>query len=267
MAEKVMNFFWGNNTMSWLRYMTVFSFRKYNPDWKIVIHFSDHKISDRPWNSLERQDFHIYDGKDYRYNLSTLEVEEKEYNIVDKNGNEITPSQKSNFFKWNMLATEGNFYADMDILFLRSINDMYDKTKEFNIGLSFTRYYSIGFMFSNGNNQFFKEVYDQCFNNFDEKSYQGAGVFSLSKWPNISDIQNQYGKVYNIPFILLYQFNSEIVPQIHQKNSTYMLSPDVIGLHWYAGYPLSQKANGFLNENNYKESNTLLTRTLSQILD
>ena len=266
-CEKIISFFWGNNKMSWLRYLTIYSFCKYNPDWKVVLYVSDQKINSKAWKTPEIQDFFYYSGEDYTKDIIKLGVEIREYDVKTKEGNEISPSQKSNFFKWNLLATSGGFYADMDILFLRNINEIYNKTKEFNIGITYTNYYSIGFMFSNGNNPFFKEVYNECYNKFYVDNYQGAGVARLRKWPDIVNIVARYGLVYNIPFRLLYKYSSEIVPKIHEIGSNYKMDPDSIGLHWYAGHHLSQEANNTINEKNYKEKNTLLNRTIKKIME
>ena len=32
-----MYFYWGGSAMSWMRYMTLYSFRKMNPDWEMVL--------------------------------------------------------------------------------------------------------------------------------------------------------------------------------------------------------------------------------------
>ena len=199
MENKTILFFWGNTKMSWLRYMTLYSFRKYNPDWLINLYVSDQKIHTKTWKTYEEQDFFMYAGNDYMDNIKDLNINTIEYTIKDKKGNEISPSQKSNFFKWQLLATNGGFYSDMDILFFRSINDLYEKTKEYDIGLTYTWIFSVGFMFSKGNNLFFQDVYNECLNKFDADNYQGASATALRKWPNIQAVEDQYKKVYNIP--------------------------------------------------------------------
>jgi hypothetical protein len=266
MSDKIISFFWGNSKMSWLRYLTLYSFAKYNPGWKIVLYTCDQKIHNKTWKSPEVQDFFEYKGKDYTSKISDLGIEMKNYDVKTKDGRDISPSQKSNFFKWNLLATTGGFYADMDILFLRSVEDLYQVTKSYDTGLTYTKYYSIGFMFSNGQNKFFKDVYNECYNNFHVENYQGAGVLRLNRWPHINNIQKEYGKVYNIPFRFLYKYSSEIISNIYEINSSYNMDEDSIGLHWYAGHVFSQKANNELNENTYKKENNLLSRVINHIL-
>lgn len=268
MENKKISFYWESNSMSWLRFLTIYSFRKYNPDWDIYVYLSNNAIKNKLWGSKEIQDFFGYKGKNYFNQLRDLNVSFRYFSQKDSKGAEISPSQKSNFFKWNLLATEGGFYADMDILFLRSINDIYEKTKQYDMGITYTSHYSIGFMFSNGNNSFFKKVYEECCKSFARERYQGAGVVILNNnWKTLHCIEKLNQKVYNIPTDLLYKYNSEKVEKIHEKDSKLSLNESCIGLHWYAGHELSQKENTKLNEKNYKEENTLLRRTIQKILE
>lgn len=266
MEDKIISFFWGNSKMSWLRYMTLFSFRKYHPDWTINLYTSDQKINDKVWKQAGTQDFISYAGDNYAEKIKPLDINIINYDVLTKDGKEISPSQKSNFFKWNLLANKGGFYADMDILFIRSINELYEQSKSNDIGICFTEYYSIGFMFSNGDNNFFKDVYKECLNNFDSSEYQGAGVYSLSKWPHIGSIEQRYGKVYNIPFNLFYKYDSGMVYKIYDLNNSYELDEECIGLHWYAGHPLSQVYNNEVNADNYKQFDNLISKTIAKIL-
>lgn len=268
MTDKIISFFWGNTTLSWLRYMTLYSFRKYNPEWTINLYLSEQKINTKTWKTPESQDFFMYKGKDYSHLLKDININIKSYDLKDRNGAEISPAQKSDFFEWHIMATVGGFYSDMDILFLKSIDNLYEQTKTYDTGITYTKYYSIGFLFSNGNNEFFKNVYDTSYNEFDSTNYQGAGVLRLhKKWPNISVIEKNYGKVYNIPFDLFYQYDSNNVAKIHIPGDTYNLNKYCIGLHWYGGHRLSQQANGWFNEKNFRNKNNLVSRVLREVID
>lgn len=266
MLPKVISFFWESQKLSWLRYLTVFSFRKYNPDWKINIYFSSNSSYEKYWKSLEQQDFISYQGKDYLDKLLELDVNIKEYSLPFNI--KITPSQKSNFFKWNLLATTGGFYSDFDILYVNSLDNLYQKVKDFDGGITFyNNYFSIGFMFSSGKSPMFEDIYKNCSKNFKIISYQGAGVEILKLMKlDWSTISKKYSNIYNIPFHYFYEYNSTMVNKIYEENSNYILNKDAIGLHWYAGHPKSQEMNNKLNETNYKNFNSLITRTIEKIL-
>jgi hypothetical protein len=245
--------------------MTLFSFRKYNPEWVINLYLSEQKINKNVWDTPESQDFI---SKDYFNLLSGLNIDIKDYEIKSKNEEDLSPPQRSDLFEWDILATSGGFYSDMDVLFLKSINDLYEKTKDYDTGICYTEYYSIGFMFSNGNNKFFKDVYDGFYNKFDKSDSQGAGSTGIGRrWPSVKDIESNYGKVYNIPFNFFYKYDSNNVEKIYEINDLYSMDENCVGLHWYAGHSLSQQINSILNESNYKEQNTLLSRILKKVLE
>lgn len=266
MEQKIISFFWEGKKLSWLRYLTIYSFRKYNPDWIINIYTSSGAESFKLWKSPEKQDFFCYTGKDYSHLLEKMNINIIEYNYTEKY--KITPSQKSNFFKWNLLANNKSFYSDFDILYVRNIDDLFNISLNYSAGLTYYyNYFSIGFMFSNGNSALFKDIYKNCTKLFSCINYQGAGVEILKKMNiNWDSLIQKYKDVYNIPFNLLYKYHSNIVKKIYEKNSSYLFDSDAIGLHWYAGHPISQEFNNYVNETNYNKINSLISRTISRIL-
>jgi len=62
MIPKRMFFYWSGNDLSWMRYMTLYSFRKMNPNWEIILYLSDNVNKIKTWNSGEEQDFLNYTG-------------------------------------------------------------------------------------------------------------------------------------------------------------------------------------------------------------
>ena len=61
---KIVHFYWGNEKLSYLRYMSVYSFRKLNPDWKIKIHVPGALSMIAPtWGSNEQKNAGIENGE------------------------------------------------------------------------------------------------------------------------------------------------------------------------------------------------------------
>ena len=87
MIPKTMKFFWGNETLSWMRYMTLYSFRKLNPDWKIELHLCPPStIKYKTWLDGVQQDFFNFSGRDFTDKLNSLDIELKEWSLYHKNG-------------------------------------------------------------------------------------------------------------------------------------------------------------------------------------
>ena len=255
--NKEINFYWGNEEMSWLRYMTLVSFIKHNPEWKVNLYLDKSVELSKVWATPEVQDFFVSGRNNYLSKIEELGVEIKNCNGVTESAK--TPAQKSDLFKWHLLATEGGFYSDMDIVFLKSIDKIYDISKEYEAGLTYTSYFSIGFMFSSGNNKIFERIYLSSING-DQKDYQGYGVKSVYKvYPTIKDMGD---KVFNIPMKWFYYNDSDHVDNIFLKNNYDEVKNNSYGLHWYAGHPLAQEFNNQVNKENCGRFETTIGKAL-----
>ena len=216
--EKKIHFYWGNSNMSWLRYMTIESFVKHNPDWRVVLTLDKSTTSKNKWSDENKQDFFNYEGEDYTSSIDSLGVEIRTWEpelVPAANRTEVlengsfftnvpgdmdldvprvpelsTPSHRSNFFKWYTLATEGGVYSDMDIIFTAPIGDNWACIDSHDATLCWDDgYYLIGFMASQGDSELFSKIYKSAHIIFDEKKYQSVGqaalLYSIANNPNI----------------------------------------------------------------------------------
>ena len=109
--------------------MTLYSFRKMNPDWEIVLYISSNDIKNKGWKSYENQDYHQYKGDNYFNKLKDLniKIEKAEFpkEIQEKLKN-ISPIHESDLFRYYQLYLNGGFYCDMDVLFFKPIDNFYN---------------------------------------------------------------------------------------------------------------------------------------------
>jgi len=273
--DKTMYFFWGNNKMSWMRYMTFYSFRKYNPDWKIILYISPQQTTDKPWRNYVHQDF-FKDSEieDYGDLLSDLNIEIDIWKLPNELlGLNINPSSLGDFFKLHLLATEGGLYSDVDILYLRPIDDFYNIIKDKDVILLYDKWLSNGFMGSNGQNAFFWDLYQSAKKNFDPKGYQSAGVDCMynlfprcNNW--VDTVQQKYPtlKFFNYPKNYLYPYNCEELEKYFDSSLT-NVPDETVGIHWYGGHVTSQLWNQKLTHKNYKSHNITWTRLADKVLE
>jgi hypothetical protein len=128
---KRMTFFWAGKTISWLRYMTLYSFVKLNPDWDVHLVTSNAKVKDKEWECHNEQDFmtKVEDKNDYYYLIKKLKITitnwKMEYPFQKriKTWNDISPPHKCDFLEWKTLSNEGGYFSDMDILYLRPMDN------------------------------------------------------------------------------------------------------------------------------------------------
>jgi len=271
-VSKKIYFFWGNNKMSWMRYMTLYSFRKFNPSWSIFLYVAKQQHNKKLWKTNNYQDFFCYTGKDYLKAVQSLNIEIVQYRDSNK-----TPSHASNFFKWEILATKGGVYADMDILWFKPIDEFYEDIKSYDTAICQTQYVSIGLLASSGRNNFFGDLYKNAFTCFHEEYYQTAGVENIYNFYNcthqhqevLNKAKVEYPNLsfYNIPMDIIYPFNNERISEaFHNPCDINELPEKTIGYHWYAGHKTSQEFNNILTEDNFKDHNTLFSKILSTII-
>lgn len=282
MTPKRIFFFWGNEKMSWLRYLTLYSFRKTNPDWEMVLFIANqHNIKKKTWVDNNEQDFHTFIGIDYMPQLPELGIEICDWELISPDNKswdkKVCPSQKSNFFKWSELANEGGIYSDMDILYLCPMDSFYDIVVEYDMSIGFCDdYFSIGLMSSVPQNKFFEDVWRNTFKCWNPLCYQTAGVTNIYNLlnkgkPNIHNwrtLTERYLNldIYQIPMSVVYPWRYNQMTEVFEKNHT-TLPDDCLGIHWYAGCPLSQKYNNLLTLDNYKQHPSTLTTNIERILE
>jgi mannosyltransferase OCH1-like enzyme len=275
-------FFWGNEKMSWMRYMTLFSFRKLNPDWEIKLYITSTNVMNKTWNNNNVQDFHTYNGINYFEKIKELNIEIVDWKLNENKimpvNLEAGPSHLSNFFKWSKLYEDGGIYADLDILWFKPIDSFYDKlvADEIDVGLTQTSQISIGLLASSQGAKFYRDILVNGVSKFNADFYQTAGVmnvYSLYRGTSISNVLNvaikRYPelKFYNIPMDLVYYYDSDSITYAMESSLKINdFSSNSIGYHWYAGHPISQKYNQLLTEDNYTDHNVTFSNISKEIM-
>lgn len=275
MIPKRVFFFWGNQTMSWMRYMTLKSFRQLNPDWEVTLYHLPCSTKNKPWLEHNEQDFFCFTGKDYFPRVNALGIEVKEWNLPAEyrdalpTWDSISASHKSNFFKWFTLTEDGGIYLDLDILFIRPFGSFYDQIRTFDTVFCYKDWLSIGVLAATKNNQFFQDTLLTAIKNYGPKKYQCAGVESIYRllYKNFTaaiiaskdalrHIEFKYpdARIFNIPMEYFYFWIYDELDKLFCENHTFATFPkETLGVNWYAGHPTAQKWNNILTEDNYKE--------------
>ena len=265
--------------MSWLRYMSIWSFKKLNPDWTVQLYVSDNDVTDSYWLTPENQDFHSYKGTDYKECMSEIDVEIIPWEFDKRNIEFIGPSHQSNFFKWSQLAGEGGLFSDMDILYIKPVEDWYNRYKDCDIVVPFCGYFLIGFMASSPGNKFFSEVYEAAYKTYDSEFYQSAGVaafykalgepmedddrVSIPRAKHVLESRYSYAEYGEFDHQLIY-------PWTHENYFNYFKDidlprPHCIGLHWYGGGQVSQEMNNLIRYDTWRDYKCVITNHIEQV--
>jgi len=232
--------------------MTLFSFKKLNPDWELDLYLSPNcPITIKNWAGIESQDYLSFDGKDYLPLVHDLGINIKDWECprVDE-----SPAHKSDIFQWQMLANTNGWYFDMDILFVKSFAQFYKQTLDYDTAIAWERpggrgwaYYSIGFVGSSGNNRFFKNVYNYTQGRKDSgQQYQSYGneaihqVLNSNGW-SVLEEKFPESNPFCIPMSRVYPYDWQ--QDSERFEQSLVLSEDCLGIHWYGGARASQEAN------------------------
>tara|TARA_R110001599_G_scaffold176000_3_gene368089 strand:- start:119 stop:1744 length:1626 start_codon:yes stop_codon:yes gene_type:complete len=279
---KIAHFYWGSPKMSFLRYMTIVSFKKFNPDWSIHLYVPKSVSTEIFWRTEGGDNKHCsdsvdYDGEDYFSKLID-DVPIKVVKVDFSNtiiGSDAPEPHKSDLLRWQILSTSGGIWSDMDILYIKPLNvsHLNSNSKKDTIvcydvdlarGLSVI---PIGFLGSSKNNTFYKSIAKQSMISYDKLNYQSIGTRlftqiaptfpnAKSRFPNLNLLNLNPSNFYYLDF--------KNIDKIFEKNVD--LPNTVIGIHWYGGHPTSQDFNNKINHKNYATFNSTISKILKEIL-
>lgn len=267
---KVVHFYWGNEKLSYLRYMSIFSFRKLNPDWTIKIHIPQ-KINNLvpSWDTFEQKNSQI--KKNYWNKLEKLDVHVITHNPFDDFDNNAHEVHKSDFFRWKLLMDEGGVWSDFDIVYQNSMNNLLENVLENNeteVGLSWypnLHKWAISFMLSSPQNKFFNQIHELSKGSYDKSRYQSIGSELINNhWhrPGRLIKGNPKTKFCLLNEKCVYPIGpgniDNFYVEVRDESKEMLTDPNILGYHWFAGYPLSQKFENELDENNLNSFNNIL---------
>ena len=121
MIPKKCHLYWDGSPMAWLNLLTVESFHKYNPDWKITVYLTKQSPSEMGKNTFVPD----YTGPDYLDRL--LDYDYLDIKIIDIEDYDVPieahACQGSDNFRRAILFKEGGVYSDFDTIWLKPISD------------------------------------------------------------------------------------------------------------------------------------------------
>lgn len=283
MIPKRIFFCWGGDKLSWMRYMTFYSFRRYNPDWEIILYRLENNRGNK-WNGREKQDIWEYNGIDYFSKLAELNINVVEVKLDDSSFSQISPIHKSDLFRYYVLFNLGGIYCDTDVIFFRSFENYYKQIISNSINTIIHEYFArdnayhltIGMLGSSVNNEYYKDLFDFGMKNICDDYYQSMGVMLIYKMLNmractsVADIiYSKYKnlKFFNLPTNLIYKYDWTMIDKCFKIG--YNISDfdqESVGYHWYGGSPLVQEFNNVLNENTYQNYTTTFCNIVKHVL-
>jgi glycosyltransferase involved in cell wall biosynthesis len=259
---KVAHFFWDGEKLSYLRYLTLVSFRRLNPDWKIVLYTSIVPHKKFYWKSGEQNYGNNYVNYLNRVNDLDIAIEEVNFDRIGFS-NSASSVHKSDYLRLKLLSEVGGLWSDMDILYIKPMDEIsFNKPSMSGVNTVFCNGsygHSIGFLMSGANNECFESLSKASLSEYKKEGYQCMGSLLYSKlFPTVASVKGTGIVSYNLPMDTVYAYDFTKVNEIFKPCPRNRLTPNSIGIHWYAGH---QIAGEYLNTTNgglYSTDKTLI---------
>lgn len=243
--NKIVYLYWGRNKpLSYLRFKTVESLSKLNPDWKIKVFYPVQICEVETWSSHE-QKYHSHVVPDYFSYLSKFSNVEVESFDMESIGfsNDISEVHKSDIIRLYLLKEFGGVWSDFDIFYTRPLsfadfNRQENKDKESFICYHHS-YNSVGFLASKKGSNLFNDLFKALKYNAHKNTYQSLGrdLFKdvLNDWYVDCDDEKTFENtgIHNIKFETVYPYTWNKTDIIFSDE--FEMPVESIGVHWYAG--------------------------------
>jgi hypothetical protein len=275
---KTAHFYWGNDRISFLRYLSVYSFKKFNPDWIIKLYYPKVRYQgENTWYTTEHS--RRYTGVNYIDRLFGLNIEKLEVDFHDYGvDNEIPETFKADLLRWRLLATAGGLWSDFDIIYFRPVeliylNDVAHRQLDTTVCLhgdgAAVNYHSIGFLLSSANNPFYRFIADQSPEMLNKRVYQSGGSAILNRhFPSMEMIKAAFNGINpaNLASDVVYPVNYVRTPDIFHAAAPDCLTERSIGLHWFAGHPEAGIFENLIDEETQIGYDNLIARIIRQVI-
>lgn len=257
--------FWSGAKLSYLRYLTFSTLRKWHPDSKIDLYTSKKELSEKHKNiawANESQDFKtdLSNQKDYLEKLKDLNVNIVEIDLFDA----YAPNFQSDLFRWWWLNEFGGFYLDTDQIILQSFSTLpldndfiYSSYPAKSCGF----YFPVGVLGSTPNNKITNDILNTITMYYKEGVYNSMGPDMFRSYMiRNSQLLSGFKKM-NAPFHYFYPIaESYLAPYIY--DGKFKPTGKEYALHWYGGSTLSQKFNKAYTEDFAKDSNDSISKIM-----
>ena len=269
------HFYWGGKKLSYLRYLSIQTFQRLNPNWKISLHVPQVLSQAQPaWDTMQQKNSCI--GQDYLDQLTDVDVVVHDFANYgfDNQAHEV---HKSDFLRWRLLATEGGVWSDIDILYCRPMSDLRDNL-ELNADIDTVLCplkppykHTVGFLMSSVDNKFCEWMHNTSRDCYDPNVYQCMGSDILNEnFPTLNSFQQQFdhkfmfldkNSVYAVTSKEIHKFYQPVDADTKKK----IAKSSVIGFHWFAGHPASQQFENVFDKSNTHRFDNLLTHALKEL--
>jgi hypothetical protein len=237
---KIVHFGWGSTLLPYLRLLSIKSFIRYNPDWKVILWIPSIQGPIVTWAKDGALDYEL-SCKNYYDELMNLPIQKASFDITQYGfSNSISEVHKSDFLRLLLLGTYGGVWSDMDILYFKPITNLavnMSENKDKETFVSFSYYgHTNAFMMSSEGNGLFNNLASLAKNCFNPMAHQCMGWDLFNKY--YPDLKLMGPLAINIGMDAVMAHDINHIEEIYNGSKSSFID-NSIGIHWYAGHQLS----------------------------
>lgn len=253
-VPKILHIYWGGGKLIYMRYLTVKTFMRFNPDWIVVFWYPIHPYKGKSWGiELSSEDWDETLCKDYLPELLKLKIIKSpiDFDSVNIHKN-IAEVHKNDYIRINALWTYGGVWSDSDIIYFKPIDELVvnkPENKDKEVFVCIGDYgHSTGFNMAKPDSKFFGKFTRVMGREYRHNGYQCWGPDLFNKY--FKSIEDVPGGV-NLSMDVVYAHDCHRVDELI-NGSAPRFTKESIGCHWYGGNQLWGK---FINETRGGETN------------
>jgi len=257
---KILHLYWDESPMAELQTMTVTTFHKKNPDWKIRIYVPIQKYVGKNMHYVPDYTGDDYFGKiKYFSCVEVVRIDLEEYGIDPA----LPDILRSDIFRYNILYDVGGVWSDFDVLWLKSMEYLYKMQVGIGVpikkmGTSVCQFRgrdgsgtgvnnTIGVIISRPRHPLYRRLMDltmdiqKCNKDREKLLHQAFGTNILDVlFPTLEEMQKTYPDVVGFPYKTFYPYSIFELEQLYTMKKLENIDEEVVAVHWFNGHRLSK---------------------------
>lgn len=260
---KVCYLYWNGAKMSYLHALTVISFHKYNPDWRIVVYVSEAlpAVDNGKGNPIYKD----YTGDDcwcVIENLPYIEIQR-----VESVRQGVHSILISDIWRREILYERGGLYSDFDVIWLKPMSEFENieaigNPSDFEALVSYYEwthgFHNVSNLISQYHSPFMLSLIEEAKGVHPPYGDQSFGTDMLNrKYPTLETILPKYPRVLAVKYETFYPYSTFNLKQLFVEDDLSPLkSKNVMCVHWFNGNELAKE---YINEERYKDPCSMTT--------
>ncbi len=235
---KICHMYWDRSPMAFLNTVTVSSFKRMNPDWRIVLYLTKQDYTQIGKNTFVPD----YTGKDYFHLIRDL-VEIREVDLVELGLSHLCAIQSSDIVRLKYLYDQGGVWSDMDVVWLKPMSDLAALSDDFEATICYYKhthgFHAQSIMIAEQKSKFIYSLIEKQ-HTVDPSDHQAYGTKMMNEmYPTLDSAMAKYPRLLAIPYKLFYPYSTYHMEELF-INTNLKPVTDAMAIHWFNGNKISK---------------------------